>query len=79
MKHLLLAGSLLLVACGTGPACRVGSCPAGQDCVYVAGAMSPACHAGCELGADAGTCASGTSCACAGTCPGCKNCVPVCQ
>ncbi|MBL8911514.1 MAG: hypothetical protein JNM17_12540 [Archangium sp.] len=77
MRFALL--SLLLAACGTPQLCKPGSCPTGQHCVYVRNEATPSCNPACDVGVDAGTCASGTSCDCAPSCAGCKNCVPVCQ
>ncbi|MEW5738046.1 MAG: hypothetical protein AB1938_03915 [Myxococcota bacterium] len=75
----LAAAAAGLFACGTtAPVCTPGSCPVGQHCVFVGAATAPACTPSCE-NVDAGTCASGTSCGCAASCQGCKNCVLVCQ
>jgi hypothetical protein len=78
MRPLLFVVGVVLAGCGTA-LCRPGTCPAGQHCVYVGAETTPSCRPACELGVDAGTCASGTTCGCGGSCAGCENCVPVCQ
>ncbi|MFT3713504.1 MAG: hypothetical protein QM817_38095 [Archangium sp.] len=67
---------VLTSACATPVA--TCSCTAEQSCVFRAGAVNPTCEKSCDV-TDAGiACPSGTSCLCAASCKGCKDCVAVC-
>lgn len=65
---------MLLAACRPA-SCEQLQCLTGQLCAYRSG--SPECLLPCVE--DAGTCENGKECLCAGSCPGCDDCVRVCS
>src|SRR5690349_15969491 len=73
MRTLAALAVLSLAACRP-TRCEELQCLTGQVCGFKS--ETPECFNPCD--ADAGVCADGAACSCAGSCPLCEDCVRVC-